>query len=267
MLEKLHQPFVVDGVEETTNVRIEHPVHLLPRQSHPQRVQRIVLAAPGTEPVREPQEILLVDLVEDFRHRTLDDLVFQRCDSERALTSVRLRYVRPLGGFRSVGPSVNSGVEIPQTGLQVFPVFFPRLSVHPRCCPTIECVVALPELIRADMVQKGGEPLFLLPACRFPHTLQAARHAVPAPCPERGRLQCVPLGRSPSLHALRRRWRTNSFVRALLRYYGTVRLPDGVHVGRAAFGFLRPAHPAISGGRLRDLPLPARGASTRTRGL
>jgi hypothetical protein len=30
VLDKLHYPFMVDGVEKSTNVRIEHPVHLLP---------------------------------------------------------------------------------------------------------------------------------------------------------------------------------------------------------------------------------------------
>jgi hypothetical protein len=36
------------------------------------------LAAPGAEPIREPQKILLVNRIEHFHHRTLDDLVLQR---------------------------------------------------------------------------------------------------------------------------------------------------------------------------------------------
>src|SRR5262245_40821566 len=49
VLEELHQPPVVDVIKESTDVGIEHPVHLLPHQSHPERIQRIVLAAPGPE--------------------------------------------------------------------------------------------------------------------------------------------------------------------------------------------------------------------------
>jgi len=39
VLEKLHQPFVVDGVEEPLNVCIEHPVHLFPQDADYQRIQ------------------------------------------------------------------------------------------------------------------------------------------------------------------------------------------------------------------------------------
>lgn len=39
---------------------------------------------------------------------------------------------------------------------------------------------------------------------RLSHTQQSVRHAVPALCPGRGRLLCVPLGQAPSLHLLRR---------------------------------------------------------------
>ena len=42
VLEELNQPVQSDGVEEALDVRIEHPVHLLPHDPHPQRVQRIM---------------------------------------------------------------------------------------------------------------------------------------------------------------------------------------------------------------------------------
>src|SRR5262249_20809634 len=53
--------------------------------------------------------------------------------------------------------------------------------------------------------------------------------------PARGLRQRVSLRRSPSLHPLRRRWRS-VLVRRLLRYYATVRLPNAVHAGRTAAG-------------------------------
>ena len=49
-----------------------------------------------------------------------------------------------------------------------------------------------------------------------------------------------------------RQWRTTGFVRRLLRYYGSVRLPMTVHLQRTPFGFLRrtgtPFLPPVSHG-------------------
>src|SRR6202023_1141166 len=55
--------------------------------------ERIMRAAPGSESVREPEEVFLVDRVEHRSCRPLDDLVFQGRNRERALTPVRLGYV------------------------------------------------------------------------------------------------------------------------------------------------------------------------------
>jgi len=49
-----------------------------------------MLTAPKPEPVREAQEILLIDRVEHFRHCPLDDFVLQCGDTQRALAPVRL---------------------------------------------------------------------------------------------------------------------------------------------------------------------------------
>jgi len=42
-----------------------------------QRVQRIVLAAPGSKSIREPEEFLLVDRVQHRNRRPLDDFVLK----------------------------------------------------------------------------------------------------------------------------------------------------------------------------------------------
>src|SRR6266446_3755362 len=57
------------------NVGVQYPVH--PRVADPdgERVQCIMRTASGPEPVREPEEIFLVDRVQHLDHRTLDDLV------------------------------------------------------------------------------------------------------------------------------------------------------------------------------------------------
>src|SRR5665811_1435321 len=54
------------------------------------------------------------------------------------------------------------------------------------------------------MVQQGGELLLLVPAGCSPHTSESLGHAFPARCPARVGLFGVPLGRTASLHTLRR---------------------------------------------------------------
>src|SRR6266404_4097185 len=60
-----------------------------------QSVQRIVLAASRSEPVREPEEIFFVDCVQHLHHSTLNDLIFQRGDPQRALPPIRFWDVSP----------------------------------------------------------------------------------------------------------------------------------------------------------------------------
>jgi hypothetical protein len=81
VLNKLPRPFVVHVVKETSNVRIEHPVHSPPLDARHQHVQRLMRAATGPEPIREAFEVDLVYLVEDRHHSLLNDFVFQRRDA------------------------------------------------------------------------------------------------------------------------------------------------------------------------------------------
>src|SRR5947209_166944 len=65
MLDELRDPFVGNIVEESTNVCIEHPIHSLPMDTHTQRIERLVRAATGTEPVRKALKVHLMNLVEN----------------------------------------------------------------------------------------------------------------------------------------------------------------------------------------------------------
>ena len=56
MLDKLDQPSVVDGIEEPTDIGIEHPVHLLLRNSDRQSIERIVRLRPGRKPYEKPRK-------------------------------------------------------------------------------------------------------------------------------------------------------------------------------------------------------------------
>src|SRR6266545_6077734 len=89
VLDELHQAFVVDGIKETPNVRIQHPVHVLSMDPDTECIQCVVRPASWPEPIREAEEVRLVDAVQDRRERTLDQFVLERGNSERPLAYVR----------------------------------------------------------------------------------------------------------------------------------------------------------------------------------
>jgi hypothetical protein len=77
------------------------------------------------------------------------------------------------------------------------------------------------------MVQERAEPLSLISSCDWTYPLERTVRTFPALCPECVLLGRAPLGPTPSLHRLRSR--SLGLVRRLPRYYGSIRLPTGVH--------------------------------------
>lgn len=84
-----------------------------------------MLAALGSEPIREPEELLLVDRLQDRSNGALDDLVFQRRDPERSVLPVRLRDIRPAAGQCSVHTSMEPVVQVHEPFLDVDLVIAP----------------------------------------------------------------------------------------------------------------------------------------------
>ena len=247
VLDELHQPPVVDGLEEPTDVGIEHPVHLLRQEPGVQRIQCVMRAAPRPESVGEAEKVSLVDRVQHLNRRALDELVFQRGDAQRPLPPVGLGDVRPLDRLRSIRPSRQPSREVPEVLLQGLPVVLPRLTVDPRRRLPLQRVVGLAQMVDVvDVVQERREPHLLVPLRNLPYPLQHTERADPVLCPGRGVLARVPFGQPPSLHSLRRR--SPGLVRELRRYYGAVRLPVVVHHRRVSLDFsTRPAAPSATG--------------------
>src|SRR5215471_7877616 len=73
------------------DVKVQHPVVFLARDSDVERVQRLMLAAPRPKTIRKTQEVLLPDLVENRPYRVLDHFVFQRRDSQWSLPPIAFR--------------------------------------------------------------------------------------------------------------------------------------------------------------------------------
>jgi hypothetical protein len=185
-----------------------------------ERVQRIMRTPPWPKPIREPEKVRLVDRVQHLDQRPLKDLVLQRGDAERPLPPVGLRDKRSPRRFRPVTPAMDPGVQIPKVRFEIQPVVRPRHTINPRSGLRPKRQVRRPETINVDMMQERGELRILVLLRRSAHTIQVTGHAHPGS--ESGTCFAgrVPLGRSSSLHHLRRP--ALGVVRQLRRYYRTV---------------------------------------------
>src|SRR5437879_10520523 len=237
VLDEFHQPFVGKPIEKVANVQIEHPVHLSRQQSRVERVQRLMLASPGPEPVRESEKVRFVDGVQHLDRRALDDFVFQRRNSERSLPPVGLGDIHPTHRLRPVRSSLQPMGEILEIVLEGLAVVPPRLSIHAGRGFLLQTEVGDAQRFQVvDVVEKRREPYLLILTCCLTYPLQRTRRVFPARCPGRVLLWQVPFGQSSSLHPLRHR--LPGLVRGLLRYYRSVRLPMSVRHRRTSLDFL-----------------------------
>jgi hypothetical protein len=67
-------------IQERPDVGVQYIVHLLADDPDTERIQRIMRAAFRPKPIREPEEIYLVDRVQQRGRRPLDDFVLQGRD-------------------------------------------------------------------------------------------------------------------------------------------------------------------------------------------
>src|SRR6266853_5693399 len=126
--------------------------------------------------------------------------------------------------------------EILEVRLKVLAVVLPGLPVDARRRILLNCKVCCAQSFDVvDVVQKRGEPLFLILSCCLPYPLKRAGRAFPALSPERVALGRVPLGPFPLLRRLR--CGSLGFVRQPRRFYGTVRLPTSVRHRRTSSDF------------------------------
>jgi hypothetical protein len=220
MLHELDQPFLAHRVEERSDIGVQYPVHLLAADPDHERIHRIMRAASRPEPVREPEEVLLVDRVQHRSRRPLDDLVFESRNRERTLPPIRLGYVDPPRRQWPICSPVDPRMQALEIVLKVCFVGRPCQPVHARSRIPLELAECFPQVLDADMVEERGEP-FLLPfPCSPPYALQRLCHGSPAWHPARALLVRIPLGLRPWLRRLRSR--SIDLVRRLRCYYGGV---------------------------------------------
>jgi hypothetical protein len=132
MLDELHQPFAGKPIENVFDLQIEHAIHFSRQQSGVERIQRLMLTSPGSEPVRKSEKVRFVDRVQHPDRHALDDFVFQRRDSERSLPPIGLRHKHSSHRLRSVRSSLQPLGKVLEIPLQFLAVVPPRLPVHAR---------------------------------------------------------------------------------------------------------------------------------------
>lgn len=81
-----------------------------------------MLAASGTEPIGEAGEVDLISCVQHLDDGALDDLVPQCGDTERPLSTVRLRNVDATRWFRAIRSSMQTRMEFDKASLESLPV-------------------------------------------------------------------------------------------------------------------------------------------------
>src|SRR6267378_268874 len=248
MLNELHKPFVGKSIEKAFDVQIEHPVHFLRQQSGVQRIQRLMLAAPWSEPVRKIEKVRFVDSIQHLDRRALDDFVFQRRDPERSLPPVGLRDKHPAHRLRSVRSSLQPFGKILEMHFQLLTVMPPRLPVYAWRGFLLQAEVGHAQRFQVvDVVQKRREPQLLILSCCLTYPLQRTGRVIPARCPGRVLLWQVPFGQPASLHPLR--CQLPGIVRGLPRYCRAVRLPRSVRHRRTSLDFpMRPRATTALGG-------------------
>src|SRR5262249_51254492 len=111
-------------------VGVQYEVHLPAGNPDTEGVERIVRSPSRTEPIREPEEVFLVDRVQDRNRCPLDQLVFQGGDRKRALPTVPLGDVHPPGWHGPIRSPMKPRVQVLKITLKVCLVVRPCQPIH-----------------------------------------------------------------------------------------------------------------------------------------
>src|SRR5687767_619609 len=110
-------------------------------------------AARGSEAVRETKKVLFVDGVQHLDDGAMDDLIFQRGNTERPLPPVRLRDVGPPNRACSERAPLHPGGQVVEMMLQRLAVVPPRFPIDTR--PARSPVNASPSRLPAPTHDSG----------------------------------------------------------------------------------------------------------------
>ena len=89
-------------------------------------------AAPWSEPIRDAEEVFLVNRIQQRDHRSLDDLVLQRGDRERASSTVRLGYVYAPARQCPICSPMDPTMQVLEPTPEICLVVLPRHTIYAR---------------------------------------------------------------------------------------------------------------------------------------
>ena len=189
VLDKLHQPLMVDGIKIATNVCIQHPAYLSRHDSGIKGVERIMWTASRPKTIRKTDKVSLVDRTEHLNRCSLDDLVFQGSYPNRPLATIGFGNKCPLDWLCSIRPAPQPISEIRKILLEVLAIVPPCLTVDPWSRIALECIVGAAKVFDVvDMVPERGKlQLPILDSCmsypfqRIWQVVRAAFHCNPLP--------------------------------------------------------------------------------------
>src|SRR6266851_2590970 len=258
-----NQPSVVDGVEEGSDVEIEHPVHALRHHRPFQGCQGGVRAAPRPEAVAEPQEVRLVDRIQHLGYRPLDNLVFERGNAEGPAAAVAFRDVRAAYRLGPVLSAVDPFVQALKVTFQRLLVLVHRHPIDPGAGgPPLPSERPF-ERGNVDVMQQCCEPRLARASGRVIHTPEVRQQGLPA--------QCRPFACSVVIPSCRPLLSITSFPAATspILWSGPTPIRDAASYGCPSFAAPTGDRPVAADGSLRfrhepfgrDLALAPGGAS------
>lgn len=166
-------PIATSSLARAQGAVASNPVHGGAADRHRQCIQRIVRASSGSKPIREPKEVFLVDGIEHRDERTLNDLVFQRGNTQRTLLiGTRLGNEPSPDGQRPISAAMDSCVQVLKVALQPHLVVLPCHAINPGGGTALERQERLPQQVDCDVVQQRSELLLLPLPCSVPYTVQ-----------------------------------------------------------------------------------------------
>lgn len=131
-----------------------------------------MLGAPRPEPVGETEKIHLVDGVQYFHHRALDDLVLQRSDAERPLPAVGFGDVLAPRWLRPIRTAHDAVVQVADVPIERPGVFLPCHPIDTGRCLRLELMEGPGQQVRCHVVHQGREPFTLVPLRSFSYAGQ-----------------------------------------------------------------------------------------------
>ena len=69
---------VCSTIQERADVGVQYEAHLLAVDPDAERIQRVMRATSWPEPIRQSEEVFLVDRVQQLGHCPLDNLILKR---------------------------------------------------------------------------------------------------------------------------------------------------------------------------------------------